>query len=102
MNVSSLLVAPPGDGRLPFDVRRIDRGDFLLGAGLSEVVIGLAARPTAESIIAGVVLLFSGPSVVGTPVVVGEYEGLDPTAGRDGPNVDGSRSNTDGDGGDCP
>lgn len=63
-------------GLLTFGIWGIDLGNLLLGAGLLGAVIGLAARPTVGSVIAGFVLLFSRPFVVGDWVRIGEREGV--------------------------
>ncbi|MFB6169652.1 MAG: mechanosensitive ion channel family protein [Haloarculaceae archaeon] len=50
-------------------------GRLLLGAGAAGVVIGLAARQTVGSALAGFVLLFARPFEVGDWIVVDEKEG---------------------------
>ncbi|MFC7226917.1 mechanosensitive ion channel family protein [Salinirubellus salinus] len=49
--------------------------DLLLGAGAFGVVVGLAARQTLGSVLAGFVLLLARPFEIGDWVVVGEEEG---------------------------
>ena len=49
--------------------------DLLLGAGAFGVVVGLAARQTLGSVLAGFVLLFARPFEIGDWVVVDEQEG---------------------------
>jgi len=50
-------------------------GGLLVGAGFLGIVIGMAARQTLGSALAGVVLMFSRPFTVGDWVEIGEYEG---------------------------
>jgi small-conductance mechanosensitive channel len=49
--------------------------DLLLGAGAFGVIVGLAARQTLGSVLAGFVLLLARPFEIGDWVVVGEEEG---------------------------
>jgi small-conductance mechanosensitive channel len=54
----------------------IDLGDILLGAGFLSVVVGLAARQTLASVLAGFVLLFGRPFDIGDWVAVDGQEGI--------------------------
>jgi len=51
-------------------------GDLLVGAGVLGLVIGLAARQTLGSILAGLVLIFARPFEVGDWIVVDDQEGI--------------------------
>ena len=59
-----------------FAIWGIDLGDILLGAGFLSVVIGLAARQTLSSILAGFVLLFGRPFDIGDWVAIDQREGI--------------------------
>ena len=48
---------------------------LLVGAGALSVIIGLAARQTLGSMIAGLVLMFTRPFTVGDWVQIGDHEG---------------------------
>jgi small-conductance mechanosensitive channel len=52
-----------------------DPGGLLLGAGFLGIVVGMAARQTLGSLIAGFVLMFSRPFEIGDWVVIGDHEG---------------------------
>ncbi len=54
----------------------IDLSGLLVGAGFLGIVVGLAARETLGSIIAGFVLMFSRPFTLGDWVEVGDHEGI--------------------------
>ncbi|QCC50633.1 mechanosensitive ion channel family protein [Halapricum salinum] len=54
----------------------IDLSDILLGAGFLSVVVGLAARQTLASVLAGFVLLFGRPFDIGDWIAVDEHEGI--------------------------
>jgi len=54
----------------------IDLSGLLVGAGFLGIVVGLAARQTLGSLIAGFVLMFSRPFTIGDWIVVGEDEGI--------------------------
>ncbi|WP_276246994.1 MULTISPECIES: mechanosensitive ion channel family protein [unclassified Haladaptatus] len=54
----------------------VDLGNLLLGAGFLGLVLGLAARQTLGSALAGFVLLFSRPFEVRDWVEIGENEGI--------------------------
>ncbi|MFB6253650.1 MAG: mechanosensitive ion channel family protein [Halobacteriaceae archaeon] len=55
---------------------RVDLGGFLIGAGFLGIVIGMAARQTLGSLIAGFVLMFSRPFEIGDWVEIGDNEGI--------------------------
>ncbi|TQQ79247.1 mechanosensitive ion channel family protein [Halonotius terrestris] len=59
-----------------FTIWGIDIGSLLVGAGFLGVVIGLAARQTLGSLLAGFVLMFSRPFEIGDWVAIGEEEGI--------------------------
>ena len=59
-----------------FSIWGIDIGSLLVGAGFLGVVIGLAARQTLGSLLAGFVLMFSRPFEIGDWVEIGEKEGI--------------------------
>lgn len=54
----------------------IDLSGFLVGAGFLGIVLGMAARQTLGSLIAGFVLMFSRPFEIGDWVQIGEEEGF--------------------------
>jgi len=54
----------------------VDLSGLLVGAGFLGIVVGLAARQTLGSLIAGFVLMFSRPFTIGDWVEVGEKEGI--------------------------
>jgi len=53
----------------------LDLSGVLVGAGVLGIVLGLAARKTLGSVIAGFVLMFTRPFTVGDWVEVGDHEG---------------------------
>lgn len=53
-----------------------DLSGLIVGAGFLGIVIGLAARQTLGSMIAGFVLMFSRPFTIGDWVEVGGHEGI--------------------------
>ncbi|AXR78753.1 mechanosensitive ion channel family protein [Natrarchaeobaculum sulfurireducens] len=55
---------------------QIDLGGLLVGAGFLGIVMGMAARQTLGSLIAGFVLMFSRPFEIGDWVQVGDHEGM--------------------------
>ena len=57
-------------------VWNIEIGGILVGAGFLGIVIGMAARQTLGSLIAGFVLMFSRPFEIGDWVAVGDNEGI--------------------------
>ncbi|WP_226007262.1 mechanosensitive ion channel family protein [Natrinema salinisoli] len=54
----------------------VDLGGLLVGAGFLGIVLGLAARQTLGSLIAGFVLMFSQPFEIGDWVQIEEHEGI--------------------------
>ncbi|MFA9516283.1 mechanosensitive ion channel family protein [Halopenitus sp. H-Gu1] len=50
-------------------------GNLLVGAGFLGIVVGMAARQTLGSVLAGVVLMISQPFAIGDWVQFGDYEG---------------------------
>ena len=54
----------------------IQLGGLLIGAGFAGIVLGMAARQTLGSVIAGLVLMFSRPFEIGDWVEVGEKDGI--------------------------
>jgi small-conductance mechanosensitive channel len=54
----------------------VDLGGLLVGAGFLGIVVGMAARQTLGSLIAGFVLMFSRPFEIGDWVEIGEEEGI--------------------------
>jgi small-conductance mechanosensitive channel len=61
---------------LVFSLWRVDLGNLLIGAGVIGIVLGLAARQTLGTALAGFVVLFSRPFEVGDWVVVNDQEGV--------------------------
>jgi small-conductance mechanosensitive channel len=59
--------------RLLFDVAP---ENLILGAGAVSLIVGLAARQTLASVLAGFVLLFSRPFEVGDWVLIDDHEGI--------------------------
>ncbi len=54
----------------------IDLGGLLVGAGFLGIIVGLAARQTLGSLIAGFVLMFSRPFEIGDWIAIGDNEGI--------------------------
>jgi small-conductance mechanosensitive channel len=54
----------------------VDLSGLLVGAGFLGIVLGLAARQTIGSLIAGFVLMFSRPFEIGDWIQVGDREGI--------------------------
>ena len=54
----------------------VDLSGLLVGAGFLGIVVGLAARQTLGSLIAGFVLMFSRPFTIGDWVEIGDEEGV--------------------------
>jgi len=54
----------------------VNLSGLLVGAGFLGIVLGLAARQTLGSILAGFVLMFSRPFTIGDWIQVGENEGI--------------------------
>ena len=59
-----------------FSIWGIDIGSLLVGAGFLGIVVGLAARQTLGSLLAGFVLMFSRPFEIGDWVEIGDEEGI--------------------------
>ena len=59
-----------------FSIWGVDIGSLLVGAGFLGIVIGLAARQTLGSLLAGFVLMFSRPFEIGDWVEIGDTEGI--------------------------
>jgi len=57
-------------------VWNIEIGGILVGAGFLGIVVGMAARQTLGSLIAGFVLMFARPFEIGDWVTVGDKEGI--------------------------
>ena len=51
-------------------------GSLLIGAGFLGIVVGMAARQTLGSVLAGFVLMFSRPFEIGDWVEIGGHEGI--------------------------
>ncbi|WP_336327313.1 mechanosensitive ion channel family protein [Halovenus sp. HT40] len=54
----------------------LDLSGLLVGAGFLGIVVGMAARQTLGSMVAGFVLMFSRPFTIGDWVEVGDEEGI--------------------------
>ncbi len=54
----------------------VDITGLLVGAGFLGIVVGMAARQTLGSLIAGFVLMFSRPFKIGHWVEIGDHEGI--------------------------
>lgn len=54
----------------------VDVSGLLVGAGFAGIVLGLAARQTLGSVIAGFVVLFTRPFELGDWVCIGDHEGV--------------------------
>lgn len=54
----------------------VDLGGLLIGAGFLGIVVGMAARQTLGSMIAGFVLMFSRPFEIGDWIQIGDREGI--------------------------
>ena len=57
-------------------VWNVEIGGILVGAGFLGIVVGMAARQTLGSLIAGFVLMFARPFEIGDWVSVGDNEGI--------------------------
>jgi small-conductance mechanosensitive channel len=55
---------------------QVKLGGLLVGAGFLGIVVGLAARQTLGSLIAGFVLMFARPFEIGDWVAIGDHEGI--------------------------
>ncbi|MFW6385429.1 MAG: mechanosensitive ion channel family protein, partial [Halodesulfurarchaeum sp.] len=54
----------------------VDLGGLLVGAGFLGIVLGMAARQTLGSLLAGFVLMFSRPFEIGDWIEIGDEEGI--------------------------
>ena len=54
----------------------VDLSGLLVGAGFLGIVLGMAARQTLGSAIAGFVLMFARPFEIGDWVLIGDHEGI--------------------------
>ncbi len=63
-------------GIVVLGVWQVDLGGLLVGAGFLGIVVGLAARQTLGSLIAGFVLMFARPFEIGDWVEIGDREGI--------------------------
>ena len=63
-------------GLVVFTVWGVNLGGLLVGAGFLGIVVGLAARQTLGSLIAGFVLMFARPFEIGDWVQIGDREGI--------------------------
>lgn len=54
----------------------LDLSGLLIGAGFLGIVVGMAARQTLGSMIAGFVLMFSRPFTIGDWIEVGDHQGI--------------------------
>ncbi|MFB6113697.1 MAG: mechanosensitive ion channel family protein [Halodesulfurarchaeum sp.] len=54
----------------------VNLGGLLVGAGFLGIVVGMAARQTLGSLIAGFVLMFSRPFEIGDWIEIGDMEGI--------------------------
>lgn len=68
-----LLIAA---GLAVLSVWNFDLSGLLVGAGFLGIVVGMAARQTLGSLIAGFVLMFSRPFEIGDWVEIGDSEGI--------------------------
>ena len=72
MQVGLLVVA----GITVLGIWGVNLGGLLVGAGFLGIVLGMAARQTLGSLIAGFVLMFSRPFEIGDWVEIGDEEGF--------------------------
>lgn len=63
-------------GLLALSIWNVNLQGLLVGAGFLGIVVGLAARQTLGSLIAGFVLMFSRPFTIGDWVQIGDEEGV--------------------------
>ena len=61
---------------ITFGIWSINLSGLLVGAGFLGIVVGLAARQTLGSLIAGFVLMFARPFEIGDWVKIGDREGI--------------------------
>ena len=72
MQVGLLVIA----GITTLGIWGVNLGGLLVGAGFLGIVLGMAARQTLGSLIAGFVLMFSRPFEIGNWVEIGDEEGF--------------------------
>jgi small-conductance mechanosensitive channel len=72
MQVGLLVVA----GLTVLGIWGVNLGGLLVGAGFLGIVLGMAARQTLGSLIAGFVLMFARPFEIGDWVEIGDQEGF--------------------------
>ncbi len=65
-----------GAGLVALSLWSVDLQGLLVGAGFLGIIIGMAARQTLGSLIAGFVLMFSRPFEIGDWVRIGDDEGI--------------------------
>lgn len=63
-------------GLVVLSVWDVNLGGLLIGAGFLGIVVGMAARQTLGSLLAGFVLMFSRPFEIGDWVQIGDHEGI--------------------------
>lgn len=63
-------------GLIVLSVWDVNLEGLLIGAGFLGIVVGMAARQTLGSLLAGFVLMFSRPFEIGDWVRIGDYEGI--------------------------
>ncbi|WP_276279955.1 mechanosensitive ion channel family protein [Halorussus caseinilyticus] len=63
-------------GLVVLSIWNVDLSGLLVGAGFLGIVVGMAARQTLGSLIAGFVLMFSRPFEIGDWVEIDDYEGI--------------------------
>jgi small conductance mechanosensitive channel len=63
-------------GMVVLSLAGVNPANLLVGAGAIGLIVGLAARQTLGSVLAGIVLLFARPLEVGDWVVIDEDEGI--------------------------
>jgi len=63
-------------GLATLTIWQVDLSGLLVGAGFLGIVVGLAARQTLGSMIAGFLLMFSRPFTIGDWIVIGDQEGV--------------------------
>ncbi len=72
LQVSVLIAA----GFVALSAWNVDLQGLLIGAGFLGIVVGMAARQTLGSLIAGFVLMFSRPFEIGDWIQMGDNEGI--------------------------
>jgi small-conductance mechanosensitive channel len=72
IQLSTFVIA----GLVVLGLWEVDLGALLAGAGFLGIVLGMAARQTLGSVIAGFVLMFARPFEIGDWVQIGDHEGI--------------------------